>query len=401
LNEFQNKIKEGIIRLESENKSKDVYLLHHNDADGISSGYILDQIFKKKNYNVYRICLEKPYPKVIKSIHKNKGLIVYADFGSRMAPIISRLNNKKNLVLILDHHKPTKIKDKSIISINPMFHDIKGDKEISAAGVCYLFGKIWDKEMEKLSYLSLVGAIGDGHINNNSLSFIYQEIIDEAVNNNVIKFDNKNNNYYLVNTKKKIFLKEIENKITTLGALGYYSGGVKKAFDLINADFLDKDIINYKNQLEYKKNIAFNQLENDLKKGGLKYLEKIQWFDSKWFFHDFGVKTVGLFCSYLRKKEYIKKNCYIVGLQPLPPYIPQIGTISFSDYKVSVRCSKEMEQEIRMGKIFSIADILPEATKRVDGFIDACHSNAGATVIAIDRRDEFVKAFNNLAVQGY
>ena len=374
-------------------------MLHHNDADGICSGYILDKVFSKKGYHVKRICLEKPYPKAIEPIHRQEGLIVYADFGSRMSPIISEVNKDKNLVLVLDHHKPVAIKNKSIININPMFHEIRGDREISAAGVSYLFSRTWEQKIAKYAYLALVGGIGDGHIENNSFPGLHQLILAEASENNALSLDTGEEKYYLNNIKDKLFLEEIEETITTLGAFGYYSGGVQKAFDWMNSGYIGKSILDYKEELTKKKNRAFKVLEEELKEGDLKRLEKIQWFDTKWYFHDFGVKTVGLFCSYLKKKDFISKDSYIIGLQPLPPYIPQIGTIPFSDYKVSVRCSAEMEQKIWAGKIPSIADILPEATKKVDGFIDACHSNAGATVIPIASKEKFVKEFNRLAMQ--
>ena len=48
--------------------NRDVEVLHHNDADGLSSGAILTRAFERKGFSVHRVCLEKPYPAVLEQI---------------------------------------------------------------------------------------------------------------------------------------------------------------------------------------------------------------------------------------------------------------------------------------------------------------------------------------------
>jgi len=91
---------------------RDVEVLHHNDADGLSSGAILTRAFERKGFSVHRVCLEKPYPAVLERIFEDQDrLIVLTDFAGRIAPLISDLNRGRNLVLILDHHKAEAIDD--------------------------------------------------------------------------------------------------------------------------------------------------------------------------------------------------------------------------------------------------------------------------------------------------
>jgi len=74
--------------------------------DGLSSGAILKAAFERQGYSVRRFSLEKPYPKVLEKVFQQKGeLIVLTDFAGRIAPLISDLNQGRNLTLILDHHK--------------------------------------------------------------------------------------------------------------------------------------------------------------------------------------------------------------------------------------------------------------------------------------------------------
>ena len=67
-----------------------VYLFHHNDADGLSSGAILLKAFERQGMDVRRFCLEKPYPALLKQIYEKEGsIIVFADFAGRLLPALS------------------------------------------------------------------------------------------------------------------------------------------------------------------------------------------------------------------------------------------------------------------------------------------------------------------------
>ncbi|MDH3816197.1 MAG: hypothetical protein OEV48_17010, partial [Acidobacteriota bacterium] len=58
-----------------------VQILHHNDADGLSSGAILTRAFERKEFDVSRVCLEKPYPVVLERVFDDDDrLIVLTDF---------------------------------------------------------------------------------------------------------------------------------------------------------------------------------------------------------------------------------------------------------------------------------------------------------------------------------
>ena len=139
-----------------------VLILHHNDSDGLSSGAILTRAFERKAFQVERICLEKPYPAVLERIFERRDrLIVLTDFAGRNAPLISDLNQGRNLVLILDHHKAELPTDPAVHLLDPEIFGLRGDRDITASTTCYLFARTWDEANADLAPIATIGAVGD------------------------------------------------------------------------------------------------------------------------------------------------------------------------------------------------------------------------------------------------
>ena len=117
---------------------RSVQILHHNDADGLSSGAILTRAFERKGFDVHRVCLEKPYPAVLEEVFNDTDrLIVLTDFAGRIAPLISDLNRGRNLVLILDHHKAERPTDERVHLLDPEVFGLRGDRDITASTTCF------------------------------------------------------------------------------------------------------------------------------------------------------------------------------------------------------------------------------------------------------------------------
>ncbi|MDH3799580.1 MAG: hypothetical protein OES70_13115, partial [Desulfobacterales bacterium] len=99
---------------------KEVRIFHHNDSDGLTSGAILTTAFERAGFKVQRSCLEKPYPKLLHKIYEQTGgLIIFADFAGRIAPLLSELNRGRNLTLILDHHVAEAATDPMVHNLDP------------------------------------------------------------------------------------------------------------------------------------------------------------------------------------------------------------------------------------------------------------------------------------------
>ena len=75
--------------------TKTVNIFHHNDADGLSSGAVLTRCFEREGFEIRRICLEKPYPAVLRKVYEHEGQIfIFADFAGRIKPAIEKYGVK-------------------------------------------------------------------------------------------------------------------------------------------------------------------------------------------------------------------------------------------------------------------------------------------------------------------
>ncbi|MBC8394714.1 MAG: DHH family phosphoesterase, partial [Deltaproteobacteria bacterium] len=158
-----------------------VQIFHHNDSDGLSSGAILDRAFDRQGYVIRRFSLEKPYPAVLKKIFEQEGrILIFADFAGRIAPLISELNQGRNLTLILDHHVAEPASDPKVHNLDPELYGLKGDRDITASTTCYLFARTMDPANRDLAPIATIGAVGDGFFIDGRLANQNREVAMEA-----------------------------------------------------------------------------------------------------------------------------------------------------------------------------------------------------------------------------
>jgi hypothetical protein len=65
-----------------------------------------------------------------------------------------------------------------------------------------------------------------------------------------------------------------------------------------------------------------------------------------------------------------------------------------------MRVSPFMEGEIRAGRALGLHTFLPEATQRLGGFSDACHSLTAATTIATGKEEQLIAEMEELLGDG-
>ena len=88
---------------------------------------------------------------------------------------------------------------------------------------------------------------------------------------------------------------------------------------------------------------------------------------------------IGVFLDELKSGTLVDTEKYLAGFMNIPGEIPGLGTFTFNDVKVSMRVPPAMEEPIRAGRLPGLDTFLPEATARLAGFSDACHSLTAAT----------------------
>jgi hypothetical protein len=377
---------------------KEVQIFHHNDSDGLSSGAILTRTFERAGFVIERFCLEKPYPALLQKVYEQEGrIIVFADFAGRIAPIISDLNRGRNLTLILDHHVAEASTDPKVHNLDPCLYGLKGDRDISGSTTCYLFAHTLDPANKDLAYLAAIGAVGDEFFVDGCLVSENRDVALESVEQGKmeIKAQAVGERYYLNTPRGQVPCDEFGAYLDTLGAAGYYQNGpdmgIKVCLDGATEDS-DRVLADLKS-LQAK---AFEEELNRIRSGALIQTDHIQWFQVENRFQPMGVKMIGVFCDAIKNSEHVDPAKYVAGFQIIPDEIPGFGPIGMNDVKISMRVSAQMEADIRAGKAMGLDVLLPEATNKLGGFSDACHTLTAATTVAIGKEEQLIEEMEKI-----
>lgn len=369
-----------------------VQVFHHNDSDGLTSGAILTRALERAGLKVRRFCMEKPYPAVLRKVYEQEGkLLIFADFAGRIAPLLSELNQGRNLTLILDHHVAEASKDARVQNLDPDLFGLKGDRDISASTTCYLFAKTMDPANRDLAHIAAVGAVGDGFFVDGKLVSQNREVAMEAVQQGLIEIrqHGTGEEYLIRTTKGQMAVAEFGDYLDILGGVGYYQQGpdvgIRACLDGISPES-DRMV----EELKSVRTRVFDEELGRLRADGFHQAPHIQWFHVEKRFHPMGVKMIGAFCDAIRETELIDPQKYLAGFQIIPDEIPGFEPITFNEVKISMRVSPLLEKEIRAGRVMGLNVLLPEATTRLGGFSDACHSLTAATTVAIGKEEALI-----------
>jgi single-stranded-DNA-specific exonuclease len=377
---------------------KTVQIFHHNDSDGLSSGAILTRAFERQGFKVKRFCLEKPYPAVLRKVYEQEGqILIFADFAGRIAPLLSELNKGRNLTLILDHHVAEASTDERVHNLDPDLYGLKGDRDISGSTTCYLFALAMDSLNRDLAYIAAIGAVGDGFFVDGRLVSRNREVTLEAVQQGQIEIRKQANGeqYLLTSSKGKIPCTEVGDYLDLLGGVGYYQNGPDMGVRVCLEGFspqADRMV----EELKAIRTKVFNDEITRIQSGDLKQAPHIQWFHVEKRFFPMGVKMIGAFCDAIKDTDLIDPQKYIAGFQIIPDEIPGFGAINFNEVKVSMRVSPYMEGEIRAARAMGLNILLPEATDKLGGFSDACHSLTAATTVAIGKEEKLIEEMEHI-----
>ncbi|RJP48594.1 MAG: DHH family phosphoesterase [Anaerolineaceae bacterium] len=377
---------------------KSVQVFHHNDSDGLTSGTILTRAFERQGYVVQRFCLEKPYPAVLRKVYEQKGkILIFADFAGRIAPLLSELNKGRNLTLILDHHVAEASTDPRVHNLDPDLYGLKGDRDISGSTTCYLFALAMDSVNRDMAHIAAVGAVGDGFFVNGQLVSQNREVALEAVKQGLIEIRKHETweQYLLKSSKGQINCIEFGDYLDILGGVGYYQKGPDMGIRVC-LEGVSPESDRMVEELKVIRTKIFNEEIARLQAGALQKTPRIQWFHVEKRFFPMGVKMIGAFCDAIKDTDLIDPMKYLAGFQVIPDEIPGFGAITFNEVKISMRVSPYMEGEIRAGRATGLNIFLPEATNKLGGFSDACHSLTAATTVAIGKEEKLIEEMEKI-----
>ncbi len=375
-----------------------VRLFHHNDADGLSSGAILTRALARAGFGVDRICLEKPYPQILSHIFQDRGtILIFADFAGQIAPLLSTLNQGRNLVLILDHHPAQAATDPRVHNLNPDLFGFRGDRDVSAATTCFRFARILDPTNNDLAYLAVTGAVGDGFYLDGRLAGLNREATEAAVAQGQIDIQNRADGeiYHLRGAAPGGPVAKLAADLDILGGMGFFQGGPETGIRVCLQGF-DDEARRLRTTLADQRDRLYRNEINHLRDGGLASKGRVQWFHVADRFDGIGVKMIGDFCRFIRTLDFVNPHSYIAGFQPVPDRVPGLVAIAFKAVKVSMRVPPSLEDRIRKGRMPGLDRLLPEATRTVGGFVDACHSLAAATTVPPGREAQLIKALGRI-----
>jgi single-stranded-DNA-specific exonuclease len=380
---------------------KTVQLFHHNDSDGLTSGAILTRAFERQGFKVQRFCLEKPYPAVLRKVFEQQGrLLVFADFAGRIAPLLSDLNHGRNLTLILDHHVAEPSTDPRVLNLDPDLFGLKGDRDISASTACYLFAVALDSANRDLAPIAAVGAVGDGFFVDGRLVSQNRDVALEAVRQGrmEIRPNGAAEEYLLTGPNGPLPCTELGDYLDLLGGVGYYQHGpdmgLRVCLEGVSAES-DRMV----EELKATRTKLFDKEITRLRLGAMRQAPHIQWFNVEKRFFPMGVKMIGAFCDAIKDTDLIDPQKYLAGFQVIPDEIPGFGSMAFNEVKISMRVSPHLEAGIRAGRAMGLNILLPEATSRLGGFSDACHSLTAATTVAVGKEEALIAEMETI-IQG-
>jgi single-stranded-DNA-specific exonuclease len=380
---------------------KEVQIFHHNDSDGLSSGAILTRAFERAGFEIHRFCLEKPYPALLQKVYEQQDrLIVFADFAGRIAPLLSDLNRGRNLTLILDHHVAEASSDPKVHNLDPDLYGMKGDRDISGSTTCYLFACTLDPANRDLASIAAVGAVGDEFFVDGRLAGENRQVAIEAVEQGLLEIKPKEvgERYFLTPPGSQMPCDEFGAYLDTLGAAGFYQKGPDMGINVC-LEGISPESDRMVAELRSIQTRAFEKEIARIKGGELHKTAHIQWFHVGNRFAPMGVKMIGVFCDAVKNADFIDPQRYLAGFQVIPPEIPGFGPIQMKDVKISMRVSAAMEKEIRAGRTLGLNILLPEATNKLGGFSDACHTLTAATTVAIGKEEQLIQEMEKILSQ--
>ena len=163
-------------------------VITHNDADGLSAGGIIHRALTREGYPVHTRSIKQLEEEILVELaEEGSGVVVFVDLGSGLLrEMEEHLSDKR--VFVLDHHQP-KEGENSIPMVNPHLYGIDGSREVSGAGMAYLFARTLSDDNKDLADLAIVGAVGDIQDGDGKLKGVNKEILQDAVDTGVIRVE--------------------------------------------------------------------------------------------------------------------------------------------------------------------------------------------------------------------
>ncbi len=366
-------------------------ILHHDEADGLTSAALTKLSVERLGLKTELICLDKLYQEVISDVQaRQRQLIAYVDMGSAHIDWLSKHNKTGNLIITLDHHDTSESKDPLVVNLNPELEGFSGETEASSATVAYMFAKAVDRSLRKYSHLALIGSLEVPGELQGLNAIAARDALEQGLARRLGKGDFK-----LEADGMHLSRSRAATLLNVLGSVGYYRDGPRLGVKACIEGF-DKETTGLADELEEERKEANRKMLSVIRENGLSQGKLVQWFHAHDTYSGMGGKVVGSFCSYLRYQRGVNPVKYLIGMMNVAREIPGWGRLPTPLVKVSARAPEPLVALIDKGSRPPLSRILPEACVRVGGFGDG-HSVAASGVIPVGREEEFLGEIDRLA----
>ena len=177
-------------------KYNNIILISHNDADGISSLQIVQNLLHKmkisNDYFIYNrsVSWENFLNGILPKHSSDKTALIFTDVGSNLEDLLPIINHREEFFYILDHHEVEnaiglKNKPHNLYFINPTLYGFDGLADIAGSTLTHMFATSIDPSLIKYGWLTVIGIAGDSLRSMDKLqSFnkeIYEQILEEEI----------------------------------------------------------------------------------------------------------------------------------------------------------------------------------------------------------------------------
>lgn len=375
-------------------------LVHHNDADGLTAAALTSIALEAEGYAVDRLALERILPEVLAAVHaRQTPVTMYVDLAGQNARRIAALADPRTCTIILDHHRPETVRAPHVWLVNPELAGLSGDLESSSSALAYRLLKRLGPEAARYADLGVLGALGDGQVVDGGLLGLNAGALADAEGVGSIRGDTQGVRMATFHRFDGRPGGAVATDLTRLGAVGYYRDGPALGVEACR-DGIDDRVRACLEEFGRLEEERFAAMEARLRRGALRRLGRVQWFDVGDHFAPMGVKSVGTFCERVAAAGWSDPQAYMVGFQPLPGEVPGLGRFGWHLRKASVRMPAVLSREVLAGRRPDLTHLVPVACESVGGFADGCHRLAAAATIPAGAVNAFLQALNRVAEGG-
>ena len=176
--------------VKSLDEKSSVLLVSHDDADGLTAGAITFKSLIREGFAPHLRCIKRLDKDFIEAISaEGRDLFVFSDTGSGQLENLGEFLAHGSKVIILDHHETTDYTHNNLIHVNPHLNGVDGARDISGAGVAYLFARELDLANKDLAHLALIGALGDVQDAQGGFTGLNKEIARDAVDEKMVSIE--------------------------------------------------------------------------------------------------------------------------------------------------------------------------------------------------------------------